>query len=192
MSLRERGGALGAPSAILIVLGIIIAAALSFNLGQNAVRVITVTQTTTNAFTFTSTQVSTSTVTVTTTPPDYFQVNSLVLHSGTASSRLNQGTANLQFTVTGPLLTTSSSNSAIIAILLSNSTMTVNPSIYQCASSSSCSLLSAVLVRQFGVTHFDTSASAFYVGVIITKGQSYNYNILFSNGNSVAGTLVAS
>jgi hypothetical protein len=187
----QKSSGLSAAIAILIVLAIIIAATLSFSVGQNAIRLISVTQTTTDISTLTTTQVSTSTVTVTTTPPDYFQVNGVLLSSGTASARTVEGTANIQFSVTGPLLTTATANAAIIAINISNSSSSSYPTIYQCSSASSCTVASEVLVKQYGVTNFNTPATALYIGAKIISGQSYDYNIIFSNGNSVAGTVMA-
>ena len=102
----EKRGLSAAVPALFVVL-IIIAVALSFTVGQNATRSVTVTQTMADIFTVTTTQVSLSTVTVTTTPPDYFQVNGVTLYSGTASAKTTEGTASIQFTVTGPLTTTS-------------------------------------------------------------------------------------
>jgi hypothetical protein len=159
--------------------------------GQNATRLVTVTQTTTNLSTVTTTLVSTSTVTVTTTPPDYFQINGIVLYSGTASARTAQGSANLQFSVTGPLSTTATVSAYIIAINISNSTSSAYPVIYQCAGTTSCTAMGVATVKEYGVTNFNTPASAFYIGMKIISSQSYDYNIIFSNGNSVAGTVTA-
>ena len=187
---RKKGGLSGAV-AVLIVLALIIAAALSFNVGQNAIRLVTVTQTTTNLSTVTTTLVSTSTVTVTTTPPNYFQINGIALYSGTASARTAEGTANLQFSVTGPLSTTTTVSASIIAINISNSSSSFYPTIYQCTGTTSCTALGVVAVKEYGVTNFNTPATAFYIGAKIVSSQSYDYNIIFSNGNSVAGTVVA-
>jgi hypothetical protein len=191
MQQEERGRGLSAAAAILIVLGLIIAAALSFNVGQNAVRLITVTQTNVDSVTITTTQISTSTVTVTTTPPDYFQVSSVVLYSGTASSRTAQGTANLEFSVTGPLATTSTAIGEILKIDISNTTSSTYPAIFQCSSSTSCTVMSEAVVKDYGITNFNTPATAFYIGARIVSGQTYGYDIIFSNGNSVAGSVTA-
>ena len=152
---------------------------------------VTVTQTMADIFTVTTTQVSVSTVTVTTTPPDYFQVNGVTLYSGTASAKTTEGTASIQFTVTGPLTTTSTTTAAITTINISNSTLASYPAIYQCTSSTSCTLMSDAVVKRSGVTSFNTPSTAFYIGMRIVSGQSYDYNIIFSNGNSIAGTVVA-
>jgi hypothetical protein len=79
----------------------------------------------------------------------------------------------------------------IIAIHISNSSSSTYPSIYQCAITSSCTVVNGLVVKEYGVTNFNTSATAFYIGAKIISGPSYDYNIIFSNGNSVAGTVVA-
>lgn len=185
----ERRG-LSAAMVIVIVLLVIIAAAFSFSVGQHAVRLVTLTQTTVSLSMVTTTEVSTSTVTVTTTPPDYFQVSAVALYSGSATSRTAQGTANLEFSVTGPQIT--GTVAAIIAIDISNSTSSTFPNVFQCSSSTTCSQISEVVVKESGTMNFNTPTSAFYIGTAIDNGVSYDYNIIFSNGNSVEGSVMAS
>jgi hypothetical protein len=186
---HKRG--LSAAVTVMLVLAIVIAAALSFIVGQSAIRLVTITQTTSNLVTVTTTAVSISTVTVTTIPPDYFQVNGIALYSGTASNRESEGTASIQFSVTGPLPTESTVSAGIIAINISNSSFVSYPLIYQCASSFSCTVVSEAVVRDYGVTNFNSPSTAFYIGARIISGDSYDYNVIFSNGNSVEGTVVA-
>lgn len=187
---QKKSGLSVAVTALLIVV-VIIAAALSFTVGRDAGRPVTVTQTLADLFTVTTTQVSFSTVMVTTTPPNYFQVNGVTLFSGTASTKTSQGTASIQFSVTGPITTASTTTAAIIVINISNTNSTSYPAIYQCTSSTSCIVMSDAVVRRSGVTYFNTPSTAFYIGTRIISGQSYDYNIIFSNGDSVAGTIVA-
>ncbi len=135
---------------------------------------------------------STSTVTVTTVPPDYYQVNGITLNSGSETTKTTQGTANLQFLITGPLATATTALGAIIAINISNGSSSSYPTVFQCTTSTLCTAISEVPVKEYGVTNFNSAATAFYIGTGIESGQPYDYAIIFSNENSAAGTVMAS
>src|SRR5487761_229009 len=99
-----------------------------------------------------------------------------------------RGISALALTSVNPSPSTSSSMSSIS---IAGYNLSATFSVFQCASSTSCTPISSVSLSQGSVAHFDTNATAFYFSTTFIVGQVYNYVIHFADGQSISGSLVA-
>jgi hypothetical protein len=108
-----------------------------------------------------------------------------VLTSGTATSPTSEGVANFALSIRND-----GTSRFVKSIVLSGGGLTSAPTVYQCATSTSCSVLSSPSVPAGSVSNF-LGTGAFYIGVVLTGGAVYSYQINFDDGETITGLLTA-
>ncbi len=113
-------------------------------------------------------------------------VVALKLVAGSATNASTRGTAYLSVA-----LNNSGPPTTIVSINILRPPNVARPPIYQCSSTSSCSLISEPEVDGHAVTNFTTTATEFFVGVALLPNTLYGYEISFASGYPVLGTVNA-
>jgi len=113
-------------------------------------------------------------------------VVAIKLLAGTATNATAQGTASIEVVLHNPGQATS-----ISSINVLRPPNVKAPMVYQCSSTTTCSLISSPTVDGGSNTGFTSPTTKFFLGVTLSPSLMYGYYINFANGLVALGTINA-